>query len=105
MKPSARGELEITSVNEAYLSSGRLRVQCFGRGFAWLDTGTIDSLMEASAFIEAIQKRQGLLVAAIVEIAFRRGFIDADHLAELAKPLFTTRYGQYLDRLAHGKTR
>lgn len=105
VKPSARGELEITSVNEAYLSSGRLRVQCFGRGFAWLDTGTIDSLMEASAFIEAIQKRQGLLVAAIEEIAFRRGFIDADHLAELAKPLITTRYGQYLDRLAHGKTR
>jgi len=90
VKPSARGELEITSVNEAYLSSGRLRVQCFGRGFAWLDTGTIDSLMEASAFIEAIQKRQGLLVAAIEEIAFRRGFIDADHLAELAKPQIRT---------------
>lgn len=103
--PSARGELEITSVNDSYLRAGRLNVQCFGRGFAWLDTGTIDSLMEASAFVEAIQKRQGLLVAAPEEVAFRRGFIDAERLAALAEPLMTTHYGQYLDRLAHGKIR
>ena len=105
VRPSARGEFEITSVNEAYLDAGRLNVQCFGRGFAWLDTGTIDSLMEASAFIEAIQKRQGLLVAALEEVAYRRGFIDAERLAELAAPLLTTHYGQYLDKLAHGKIR
>lgn len=105
INPSARGELEITSVNESYMRSGALKVQCFGRGFAWLDTGTVDSLMEASAFIEAIQKRQGLLVAALEEVAFRRGFIDAKRLLELAEPLKTTHYGQYLARLANGKTR
>lgn len=100
VKPSARGELEITSVNEAYLKGGRLNVKCFGRGFAWLDTGTIDSLMEASNFIEAIQKRQGLYVASLEEIAFRRNFIDADRLAQLALPLAKTEYGKYLMRLA-----
>ena len=103
VKPSARGELEITSVNEAYMNEGRLSVQCFGRGFAWLDTGTVDSLMEASAFIEAIQKRQGLLVAALEGIAYRRGFITAAQLEALAEPMITTHYGQYLNRLAHGK--
>lgn len=101
--PSARGELEITSVNETYLRRGQLRVQFFGRGFAWLDTGTIDSLMEASAFVEAIQKRQGLLVAALEEVAYRRGFISAEQLAALAEPMLSTHYGQYLKRLADGK--
>ncbi len=105
VKPSARGELEITSVNEAYLSRNKLRVQCFGRGFAWFDTGTIDSLMEASAFIEAIEKRQGLLVASLEEIAFRKGYIDALKLAELAEPLCSTHYGQYLKKLANGNIR
>ncbi len=105
VKPSARGELEITSVNEAYLNRNKLRVQCFGRGFAWLDTGTIDSLMEASAFIEAIEKRQGLLVASLEEIAFRKGYIDASKLAELAEPLCSTHYGQYLKKLANGNIR
>ena len=85
------------------MNEGRLSVQCFGRGFAWLDTGTVDSLMEASAFIEAIQKRQGLLVAALEEIAYRRGFITAAQLEALAEPMITTHYGQYLNRLAHGK--
>lgn len=103
VKPSARGELEITSVNEAYMNVGRLRVQPFGRGFAWLDTGTIDSLMEASAFIEAIQKRQGLLVAALEEVAYRRGFISAEKLSELADDMLGTHYGQYLKKLANGK--
>lgn len=105
VRPSARGELEITSVNESYLNAGKLKTQFFGRGFAWLDTGTIDSLMEASAFIEAIQKRQGLLVAALEEVAFRRGFISAEKLAELAKPMASTHYGQYLKRLADGEIR
>lgn len=103
IRPSARGELEITSVNEHYLNAGLLRVARFGRGFAWLDTGTVDSLMEASAFVEAIQKRQGLLVAALEEVAYRRGFIDAARLAELAAPMMSTEYGKYLKRLADGK--
>lgn len=101
--PSARGELEITSVNNHYLESGLLEVQRFGRGFAWLDTGTIDSLMEASAFVEAIEKRQGLLLASPEEVAYRRGFIDAAALAALAEPLLSTHYGRYLNRLAHGQ--
>lgn len=100
IRPSARGELEITDVNSFYLNAKRLRVGIFGRGFAWLDTGTVDSLMEASAFVEAIQKRQGLLLASLEEVAFRRGFIDAARLAELAEPLKSTHYGQYLAKLA-----
>lgn len=104
VRPSARGELEITSVNDYYLKQHRLDVQCFGRGFAWLDTGTVDSLMEASNFVQAIEKRQNLKVAAIEEVAFRRGFIDADALRELARPLLSTDYGQYLNRLADEPT-
>lgn len=100
IRPSARGELEITDINSFYLNAKRLRVEIFGRGFAWLDTGTVDSLMEASAFVEAIQKRQGLLLASLEEVAFRRGFIDAARLAELAEPLKSTHYGQYLAKLA-----
>ncbi|MGN1173448.1 MAG: glucose-1-phosphate thymidylyltransferase RfbA [Muribaculaceae bacterium] len=100
VKPSSRGELEITSVNQEFMERGRLSVECFGRGFAWLDTGTIDSLMEASSFIEAIQKRQGFYVAALEEVAFRRGFITAQQLKESAQRLITTDYGQYLNALA-----
>lgn len=100
VKPSQRGELEITSVNEAYMRQGRLNVKCFGRGFAWLDTGTIDSLAEAADFIEAIQKRQGLKVAALEEVAFRRGFINARQLREIATPMKNNDYGQYLLNLA-----
>lgn len=103
VKPSARGELEITDVNRAYMNMGALEVQCFGRGFAWLDTGTVDSLMEASNFIQAIEKRQGLKVAALEEIAYRRGFISAEQLLELAKPMQGNDYGQYLIKLAHGQ--
>ncbi len=98
--PSARGELEITSVNEAYLRSGNLYVQRLGRGFAWLDTGTIDSLTEASNFIASIEKRQGFQVAALEEISFRKGWIDAARLKELARPMANNQYGQYLATLA-----
>lgn len=98
--PSARGELEITSVNEAYLKQGNLHVQRLGRGFAWLDTGTIDSLTEASNFIASIEKRQGFQVAALEEISFRKGWISADRLRELARPMAGNSYGQYLAALA-----
>lgn len=100
IRPSARGELEITSVNQAYLESGNLSVQRLGRGFAWLDTGTTDSLMEASNFIETIEKRQGFKVAALEEIAFRKGWIDAAQLTKLAEPMKNNHYGQYLLNLA-----
>lgn len=100
VKPSARGELEITSVNNAYLRLQRLRVQQLGRGFAWLDTGTIDSLLEASNFVASIEKRQGFQVAALEEIAFRKGWIDARRLAELAAPMRNNSYGSYLLNLA-----
>lgn len=100
VKPSARGELEITSVNQAYLEAGQLKVQRLGRGFAWLDTGTTDSLMEASNFIETIEKRQGFKVAALEEISFRKGWISAEELAELAAPMKNNNYGQYLLNLA-----
>lgn len=100
VKPSARGELEITSVNEEYLRRGKLNVKCFGRGFAWLDTGTVDSLMEASNFIQAIQKRQGFYVAALEEVAYRRGFINRSQLQKLAINLLNTDYGKYLMSIA-----
>lgn len=99
VKPSNRGEVEITSVIEEYLKRGELKVQLTGRGLAWLDTGTHESLLEASNFVEAIQKRQGLYVACIEEIAYRRGYITRDQLQELAKPLLKTEYGNYLMEL------
>ncbi len=100
IRPSARGELEITSVNQRFLEDGELKVQTLGRGFAWLDTGTHDSLSEASTFIEVIEKRQGLKVACLEGIAFRQGWIDADHLRRLAEPMRKNQYGQYLLKLA-----
>lgn len=103
VKPSARGEYEITSVNEHYLEAGRLRVKCFGRGFAWLDTGTIDSLIDASNFVEAIERRQSVLISSPEEVAYRRGFISAAQLRQIAEPLCSTSYGQYLMHLANGK--
>ncbi|WP_418835304.1 glucose-1-phosphate thymidylyltransferase RfbA [Phocaeicola plebeius] len=96
IKPSARGELEITTVNQEFLQDGELKVQTLGRGFAWLDTGTHDSLSEASTFIEVIEKRQGLKVACLEGIAFRQGWITADKMRELAKPMLKNQYGQYL---------
>lgn len=103
IKPSARGELEITSVNQAYLEQSKLRVQLLGRGFAWLDTGTHDSLSEASTFIEVIEKRQGLKVACVEEIAYRNGWIDSKQLNRLAEPMSKNQYGQYLKKLAKEK--
>ena len=100
IKPSGRGELEITDVNRHYLEAGSLHVETMGRGYAWLDTGTHDSLLEAASFIATLQKRQGLMVAAPEEIAFRRGWIDAARLAELAQPLKKNGYGQYLLKLS-----
>ncbi len=103
VKPSARGELEITSVNDAYLQQHRLNVEYFGRGFAWLDTGTTDSLTEASNFIETIQKRQGFYIAALEEIAYRRGFISADQLRTLALALGKNNYANYLLSIANNE--
>lgn len=104
VKPSDRGELEITSVNNEYLRRGLLRVKRFGRGMAWLDTGTYENLLEAARFVEILQKRQGLYVACVEEIAFRKGFIDKGRLLELAKPLMKTEYGQYLTAVAEERT-
>ncbi|MBR5360977.1 MAG: glucose-1-phosphate thymidylyltransferase RfbA [Lachnospiraceae bacterium] len=102
VKPSARGELEITSVNNAYLEMGELSVETMGRGFAWLDTGNHDSLLDASDFVCAFQKRQGLYISCIEEIAYKRGFIDRDQLLKLAEPLLKTDYGKYLTEVADG---
>lgn len=105
IKPSARGELEITTVNQRFLSDGELKVQTLGRGFAWLDTGTHDSLSEASTFIEVIEKRQGLKIACLEGIAYRQGWIDEQKMRELAQPMIKNQYGQYLlrviDEVAH----
>ena len=101
IKPSARGELEITTVNQEYLAQKRLKVQTLQRGFAWLDTGTHDSLSEASTFIEVIEKRQGLKVACLEEIAFKQGWITKDKLTEIAKPMAKNDYGHYLLNLAN----
>ncbi len=99
IKPSARGELEITTVNQEFLKDGELKVQLLGRGFAWLDTGTHDSLSEASTFVEVIEKRQGLKVACLEEIAYRKGWIDDEKLKEAATPMIKNQYGQYLLKL------
>ena len=103
IKPSARGELEITTVNQRFLSDGELKVQLLGRGFAWLDTGTHDSLSEASTFVEVLEKRQGLKIGCLEAIAFRNGWIDADKLIEVAQPMIKNQYGQYLVKLAKEK--
>lgn len=100
VKPSARGELEITAVNNEYLRRGKLKVNLFWRGMAWLDTGTYENLLEAARFVEIIQKRQGLYVSCIEEIAYRRGFINKEQLLDLAKPLMKTEYGEYLVAVA-----
>ena len=103
IKPSARGELEITSVNQCFLKDGDLKVQTLGRGFAWLDTGTHDSLSEASTFVEVIEKRQGLKIACLESIGYSQGWISAEKLRELAKPMIKNQYGQYLLRMIDEK--
>ncbi len=102
VKPSPRGEIEITSINNEYLRRGELRVETMGRGFAWLDTGNHDSLLDASDFVCAFQKRQGLYISCIEEIAYKRGFIDKNQLLSLAEPLMKTDYGKYLVEVANG---
>ena len=102
VKPSARGEIEITSINNEYLRRGTLHVETLGRGFAWLDTGSHDNLLEAANFVATFQKRQGMYVSCIEEIAYRRGFIDREQLLKLAEPLLKTEYGQYLVDIANG---
>ncbi|MBQ3821388.1 MAG: glucose-1-phosphate thymidylyltransferase RfbA [Bacteroidales bacterium] len=103
IKPSKRGELEITTVNQEFLSSGELKVQTLGRGFAWLDTGTFDSLSDASTFVEVIEKRQGLKIACLEDIAYRRGWISAERLREIAAPMVKNQYGHYLLKLIDDK--
>lgn len=105
IKPSARGELEITTVNQTFLNDGELTVQTFGRGFAWLDTGTHDSLSEASTFIEVIEKRQGLKIACLEGIAYRKGWISTEKMRELAQPMIKNQYGQYLIQVIEEKKR
>ncbi len=102
VKPSARGEIEITSINNEYLRRGELRVETMGRGFAWLDTGNHDSLLDAADFVAAFQKRQGLYISCIEEIAYKRGFITKEQLLRLAEPLSKTNYGKYLTEVANG---
>ncbi len=102
VKPSARGEIEITSINNEYLRRGTLQVETLGRGFAWLDTGNHDSLLDAADFVAAFQKRQGLYISCIEEIAFKQGFISKEQLIALAEPLLKTNYGQYLTEVANG---
>ena len=102
VKPSARGEIEITSINNEYLRRGTLQVETLGRGFAWLDTGNHDALLDAADFVAAFQKRQGMYISCIEEIAYRRGFIDKEQLVKLAQPLLKTAYGQYLIDVANG---
>lgn len=102
VKPSARGEIEITSINNEYLQRGTLRVETLGRGFAWLDTGSHDMLLDAADFVAAFQKRQGLYISCIEEIAYRRGFITKEQLLKLAEPLMKTAYGQYIVEVANG---
>jgi glucose-1-phosphate thymidylyltransferase len=103
LKPSARNEYEITDINQRYLEQGQLRVEKLGRGTAWLDTGTHDSLLQAANFVAALEQRQGLMVACPEEIAFRMGWIDREQLRRLAKPLNKNAYGQYLEGLAEGR--
>ena len=103
IKPSARGELEITSVNNEYLRRGQLKVKLFGRGLAWLDTGTHENLLAAANFVQIVQSRQGLYIACIEEIAYRMGYITAEQLLKLAQPMLKTDYGQYLRRVAEGE--
>lgn len=105
IKPSARGEYEITTVNQVFLQDGQLKVQTLGRGFAWLDTGTHDSLSEASTFVEVIEKRQGLKIACLEAIAYRRGWITEDRMRELAQPMIKNQYGQYLLQVIEEKKR
>ena len=102
VKPSARGEIEITSINNEYLNRGNLHVETMGRGFAWLDTGNHDALLEAANFVATFQKRQGLYISCIEEIAFKKGFINRDELLKLAEPLMKTEYGKYLTEVANG---
>ena len=102
VKPSARGEIEITSINNEYLRRGTLKVETLGRGFAWLDTGNHDSLLDAADFVAAFQKRQGLYISCIEDIAYRRGFINKEQLLKLSEPLLKTNYGQYLVEVANG---
>ena len=102
VQPSARGEIEITSINNEYLRRGTLRVETLGRGFAWLDTGNHDSLLDAADFVAAFQKRQGLYISCIEEIAYKRGFITKEQLLKLAEPLMKTAYGQYMVEVANG---